>query len=174
MTQTKNPVKANPQDLFRALEALHIKGKTYDHAPLKTVDDSQKLRGNISGLHTKNLFLKDKKKQLWLVVCEENVKINLKSLKNHIGSKALSFASTETLWEVLGVLPGSVTPFSILNDHNNEVCVVLDQNLATARAVNFHPLTNTQTITITGLELGRFLKTLHHEPILIDFMSIID
>ncbi|MBL4693703.1 MAG: prolyl-tRNA synthetase associated domain-containing protein [Magnetovibrio sp.] len=169
MTENSNETKASPKDLLKALDALGIVTKSHSHAPLMTVEDSQRLRGDIKGLHSKNLFLKDKKKQLWLIVCEENVVINLKSLKTHLGSAALSFAKRDLLFDVLGVLAGSVTPFSVLNDSHARVRIVLDQTLAQAKLVNFHPLINTQTTTISGADLCKFLDAYGHAPIVMDF-----
>jgi len=158
-----------PQDLFEHLSALNISVERHSHAPLMTVQDSQSLRGTILGHHSKNLFLKDKKKKLWLVVCHEDLKIDLKALRFRIGAAGLSFASSDLLQDVLGVQPGSVTPFAIVHDVECLVQVVLDINFAKSEQVNFHPLTNTQTLTISGPDLLKFLDHHDHNPILIDF-----
>ena len=160
-----------PEDLFELLSTLNISIKRHNHAPLMTVEDSQNLRGDISGHHSKNLFLKDKKKKLWLVVCDEDLKIDLKALRLRIGAAGLSFASRELLQDVLGVQPGSVTPFAIVHDCAGQVQVVLDLKLAQTDQVNFHPLTNTQTLTISGPDLLKFLTVHNHKPILIDFFK---
>jgi len=161
----------SPAQLLAGLDDLGIDAKTHSHAPLMTVLDSQKLRGNIPGLHAKNLFLKDKKQQLWLVVCEESRAVDLKQLRKRIGAAGLSFGRAELLYETLGVNPGSVTPFSIINDPVQQVRVVLDIALSEAEAVNFHPLTNTQTTTLSGSGLLLFLRVHHHEPVLLDFSN---
>lgn len=158
-----------PEDFLQHLSTLGISAQRHTHPPLRTVEDSQNLRGTISGRHSKNLFLKDKKKKLWLVVCCENLKIDLKSLRFRIGAAGLSFARSELLEDVLGVKPGSVTPFAVIHDIEQQVQVVLDLELARADQVNFHPLTNTETLTISGSDLLKFLTVHDHEPILIDF-----
>jgi len=163
---------ATPSALMACLSRLNIVVQTHTHAPLMTVKESQSLRGEIAGLHSKNLFLKEKNQNLWLIVCEEGRVIDLKTLRKHIKSTNLSFARPETLQQVLGVQPGSVTPFSVMNDTDDKVQVVLDKTLADATAVNFHPLTNTQTLTISGPDLVLFLKAHHHDPIFVDFSQI--
>jgi len=169
MTDSDAAHSISPAQLLACLEDLGIDAKTHSHAPLMTVQDSQNLRGDIPGLHAKNLFLKDKKQQLWLVVCEESRTVDLKQLRKRIGSAGLSFGRAELLYETLGVNPGSVTPFSIINDPAHQVRVVLDISLSEAEAVNFHPLTNTQTTTLCGSGLMLFLRVHQHEPVLLDF-----
>src|SRR5262249_23711207 len=117
---------ASPQDLFAFLDRLGIHHSTISHPPLFTVAQSQTLRGQIPGGHTKNLFLKDKADTLFLVVADEDARIDLKSIHARIGSKRLSFGSSELLTEHLGVLPGSVTPFAAINDAKATVRIVLD------------------------------------------------
>ncbi len=111
------PMPASRADLFAMLDRLGIKTATTEHPPLHTVEESQALRGEIAGGHTKNLFLKDKKDQVFLVVAEEDAAIDMKSLHKRIGSARLSFGKPELLIELLGVVPGSVTPFGVINDH---------------------------------------------------------
>lgn len=158
-----------PQELLFILDELGISNQTTDHAPVMTVAESQNLRGLIPGHHSKNLFLKDKKGQLWLVVADEEQLIDLKLLRKQIGAANLSFAKADLLMDKLGVTPGSVTPFSIINDPNQDVQVVLDTTLASAEQVSFHPLINTQSTTLSGTDLLRFLRAYSHEPMLLDF-----
>jgi len=155
---------ANPADLFALLDRLTIAHSTVSHPPLFTVTDSQSLRGTIPGGHTKNLFLKDKADALFLVVADEDAAIDLKSLHLRIGSKRVSFGSAALLEEVLGIPPGSVTPFAVINDTNGRVTVILDQAMMAHETLNFHPLTNTMTTSIRRADLPAFLAATNHPP----------
>ena len=156
---------AVPDDLFAYLDRLGIGHSTVQHEPLFTVEQSQAWRGQIPGAHTKNLFLKDKKGALFLVTALEDAAIELKSLHNRLGAKGrFSFGSPESLYETLGVQPGSVTPFGALNDIRSEVTIVLDEALMGHNTINAHPLTNTMTTTIGRDDLLRFLRATGHEP----------
>ena len=154
----------SPEVLFQRLDELRITHKTTHHEALFTVEQSQKLRGKIEGAHNKNLFLRDKKKQNWLVCTLEDKNIDLKTLAEQIGSARLSFGSADRLWEILGERPGSVTAFALINDTNCEVNVVLDADLIAYEQVNFHPLINTMTTTITSQDLLRFVYACGHVP----------
>lgn len=160
---------ATPEELRARLEALGIQATTHEHAPLFTVEESRALRGTIPGLHSKNLFVRDRKKRYFLVTVEEDAQVDLKILHHAIGAQGkVSFGSAEALFELWGVKPGSVTPFGAINDSAHEVTVVLERQLAEAPLVNFHPLDNSQTTTLSGPDLLRFLRACGHEPILID------
>jgi Ala-tRNA(Pro) deacylase len=159
---------ATPDDLFGYLDRLGIAHSTVQHAPLFTVEQSQALRGEIPGAHTKNLFLKDKKGGIFLVTALEDAAIELKSLHNRIGGRGrFSFGSAELMRELLGVEPGSVTPFGVLNDTGNRVTVVLEAALMANGTVNAHPLTNTMTTTLGSEGLLRFLRATGHEPLIL-------
>ncbi len=155
---------ATPDDLFKRLEALDIETTTVSHPPLFTVAESQALRGSLPGGHCKNLFLKDKKGQFWLVVCLEDAAINLKSLDKIIGSARLSFAKADYLMDKLGVEPGAVTPFALINDGSQDVNVVLDAAMLEHDVLNYHPLTNDRTTAIRRNDLIAFIKACGHEP----------
>lgn len=156
---------ASPEDLFAYLAGLGIAVTTVDHPPLYTVEDSKALRGQIAGGHTKNLFLKDRKGALFLIVLEEDAKVDLKRIHEIIGANGkVSFGSAELLTEVWGVLPGAVTPFGAINDKDSRVTVVLDQALLENEVLNHHPLVNTKTTTIRREDLIAFLKATGHEP----------
>src|SRR5262245_11212771 len=131
---------ATREDLFARLGGLGIETVTVEHPALFTVEESKRLRGDIPGAHSKNLFLKCKKGTLWLVVALESTAVDLKTLHGRLGCGRLSFGSAELLEEVLGVTPGSVTPFSVINDTRSQVRVVLDQALMAYDRLNFHPL----------------------------------
>lgn len=163
------PQFKTPQQLFDALEQLNIPHTTVTHDAAMTVDESRAKRGDVPGLHSKNLFLKDKKGNLWLVVADEHRDIDLKHLRKRLGVANLSFGKPELLLDVLGVAPGSVTPFAVINDSDARATVVLDKVLLNGDKVSFHPLTNTQTTTITGGDLGVFLRAMNHDPVVIDF-----
>src|SRR5215813_6577867 len=131
---------ARPEDLFARLEALGIRTHTVQHPPVFTVDEAKALRGELPGGHIKNLFLRNKKEEMWLVVAEEDKRIDLKALGELLGAGKLSFGSPDRLMTYLGVLPGAVTPFSIINDKAGKVTLVLDADLLGLDPVNCHPL----------------------------------
>ena len=151
-------------DLIAFLEAHGIAVATVEHPPLFTVEQSQALRGEIPGGHTKNLFLKDKKDLIFLVVAEEDAEIDMKTLHKRIDSARLSFGKPELLVELLGVVPGSVTPFGVINDRDGRVTVVLDEALLRHEALNFQPLENTATTTIKREDFLAFLRHSGHPP----------
>jgi len=154
-----------PDELFAALDRLGIPHPTVSHPPLFTVEESQSLRGTIPGGHTKNLFLKDKKSALYLVTALEDAAIELKSLHRRLGATGrFSFGSAEQMLETLGVLPGSVTPFGVINDADLRVTVVLDAELMRHETINAHPLINTMTTSIGREDLVRFLESTGHKP----------
>jgi Ala-tRNA(Pro) deacylase len=156
------------EELMAALARLGIGVTTIDHPPVFTVEEAQALRGQVPGEHTKNLFLKDKKDRLFLVVAPEDAEIDLKQLHHRIGAAGrLSFGKPDLLMETLGVAPGSVTAFAPLNDTAGRVTVVLDESLATAETVNCHPLVNTATTTIAAKDLLAFLRSTGHEPVIV-------
>jgi Ala-tRNA(Pro) deacylase len=161
-SETKSP--ATSDDLFAMLERLCIETKTVEHPPLHTVEESQKLRGDIAGGHSKNLFLKDKKGALYLVVAEEEATVDLKRLHGVIGSARLSFGKPDLLMEVLGVVPGSVTPFALINDGEARVQPIFDERLMAHDPVNFHPLRNDATTSIASADLLAFARATGHEP----------
>ena len=161
---TKTPDKT-PADLFAALDALGIPHSTVQHPPLFTVEQSRELRGRIPGGHTKNLFLRDKKGALFLVVALEDAVIDLKGLHRVLGASGrFSFGSADLLREVWGVIPGSVTPFGAINDIDNRVNIVLDAAMMEHALLNYHPLVNTMTTAITREDLVRFLDWTGHPP----------
>ncbi|MBS7537706.1 prolyl-tRNA synthetase associated domain-containing protein [Ancylobacter lacus] len=165
---TTDSARAAAPHLFARLAELGIATVTVDHPPLFTVEDSQRLRGEIAGGHTKNLFLKDKKGRLFLVVVEEEARVDLKSLHVPLGAASrLSFGSAELLEEVLGVKPGAVTAFGPINDTAGRVTVVLDAELLEHAQINCHPLCNTSTTTIGRDDLVRFLRATGHEPVIL-------
>jgi Ala-tRNA(Pro) deacylase len=158
---------ATEQDLFAFLATLGVETETVRHPPVFTVAEAKELRGALPGIHTKNLFLKDKKSQLWLIVVAEDRPINLKDLRQRIGAAALSFARPEVLSEALGITPGSVTPFAVINDPSRRVRVVLDATMMAGARLNFHPLTNTATTGLAPEGLLAFLDACGHPPLVV-------
>lgn len=155
---------ATRSELFARFKDLGIETTTRDHAPVYTVEEARALRGEIPGGHCKNLFLKDDKGNIWLIVCLEEAQVDLKSAPARIGSRRLSFGKPELLKEVLGVEPGSVTPFGLINDTEKRVNVVLDATMMAHELLNYHPLENTATTTIRAADLLAFVRSCGHEP----------
>jgi Ala-tRNA(Pro) deacylase len=156
---------ASPADLFAFLDRLGIKTASVEHEALFSVEQSKHLRGEIPGAHTKNLFLIDRKWRLFLVVAGEEAAIDLKSLHHRLGASGrFSFGKPELMREVLGVEPGSVTPFAAINDIERRVSVVLDAGLMQQSPLNFHPLQNTMSTRIEPADLVRFLEATGHRP----------
>lgn len=163
---------ATRSDLFERLDALGIDHSTVTHPPLFTVEESKRLRGDIPGAHTKNLFLKCKKGSLWLVIALESTQVPLKRFHTVIGSGRLSFGKPELLLEILGVEPGSVTPFALINDTRVRVSVILDETMMASDPLNFHPLENTATTAVSGNGLLAFIDSCGHRPRIIDLNAL--
>jgi Ala-tRNA(Pro) deacylase len=156
-----------PDDLFAFLDQLGITQNTVTHEPVYTVAEAQALRGSIAGGHSKNLLVKDRKDRLFLVVAEEDARLDLKTLHEKIGGNGkVSFASADLLRQHWGVEPGSVTPFGAINDPERIVTVVLDQHMMRHATLNFHPLQNTMTTSIGSADLVRFLEATGHPPVI--------
>lgn len=163
-------MSATPQDREAALYArfteLGIGWKTYEHAPVFTVEDASALYAQQPGGHTKNLFLKDKKDGLWLVVARDDLSIDLSALSKQLGAPRFSFGSADLLMETLGVAPGSVTPFALMNDDARRVRCVLDDAMLALEPLNFHPLRNDRTTAIAATDLLRFVRSVSAEPVI--------
>jgi Ala-tRNA(Pro) deacylase len=155
---------ATPDELFAFLDRLGIAHRTVSHPALFTVEQSRELRGAIPGGHTKNLFLKDKRDAIFLVVALEDAAIDLKTLHRRLDAGRFSFGSADLLREVWGVEPGAVTPFGAINDTGQRVRVVLDEAMLRHETLNYHPLINTMTTAISRDGLVRFLQATGHEP----------
>ena len=159
---------ATPDDLFRRLDELEIDHDTIHHDPVFTVEEAKSLRGELVGAHTKNLFLRNKKGAMWLVVSLQDRLIDLKALARHLGAGRFSFSSADRLTRYLGVIAGAVTPFALINQREDRVRVVLDARMMRAALVNFHPLVNTATIAVTPADLLRFLADCGCEAVTLD------
>lgn len=159
-------------ELIAFLDARGIAHATLDHPAVFRVGEGETIKAALPGGHTKNLFLKDAKGQPWLISALGETTIDLKRLHTVIGSARLSFGSPELMLETLGVTPGSVTAFGLINDIGHRVRFVLDAALARADPVNFHPLTNTATTTVSRADFRRFLAALGVTPLVVDFAAM--
>jgi Ala-tRNA(Pro) deacylase len=157
-----------PDQLFARLDALGIPHHTYSHPPVFTVADAVALRGQLPGGHCKSLFLKDKKGGLWLAIVLEERRVDLKRLAAALGAPRFSFGSPELLYQTLGIRPGSVTPFALVNDADRRVTVVLDKAMLDHDPLNYHPLENDRTTTISPADLLRFIAACGHRPRIVD------
>jgi Ala-tRNA(Pro) deacylase len=155
---------ATRQDLFARLAQLRIETCTVEHEPLFTVAESSKLERELPGAHTKNLFLKDDGGELFLVVARTQTRVDLKALAKTLHAGRFSFGKPELLMQALGVPPGSVTAFAVINDPERRVRVVIDAELMQYDCVNCHPLENTATTNIARDDLLRFIRSCGHEP----------
>jgi Ala-tRNA(Pro) deacylase len=161
--------RAIPDDLFRRLSELGIEHETVWHDPVFTVAESQALRGTLPGGHAKNLFLKNKKGDLWLVTAAEDAAVDLKALTKTLEAGRLSFGRPDLLLEVLGVEPGSVTPFALMNDREQRVQFVFDQRLAAMEPLHFHPLVNNATTAVSASGFRAFLAWTGHQVLEVSF-----
>ena len=159
-------------DLIRMLNDNGFEYFVEEHAPLFTVEDSKLLRGQIEGAHSKNLFLKDAKANFFLISIEESATIDLKKTMQQIQSKKLSFAKPEYLQDILGIEPGSVSPFALLNDTKKQVEFYLDRSFLDSETVNFHPLINTATVNISPQNLIELIEKYHNPVNYIDLENL--
>lgn len=146
--------------IFNSLNNLKCEYYIHEHPALKTVEESKILRGKMEGGHSKNLFLRDKKKNNFLITACEDQKIDLKDLEKKLGTSRLSFGSPDRLYEFLGVKPGSVSPLALINDQQNEVSFYIDKNLLKEKILNFHPLINNLTISLKTKDFEKFLHSI--------------
>ena len=155
---------ATREELFARLQSLGIETTTLDHPQVFTVEEAHAQTGHLPGGHCKNLFLKDDKGNLWLIVCLADTAVDLKAAPQKIGSRRLSFGKPDLLMEVLSVEPGSVTPFALINDKANRVNVVLQKEMMEHEILNYHPLLNDATTAIHPADLVAFIRSCGHEP----------
>lgn len=162
----------SPEALFSILAHLGIAYQIYRHPPIFTVEEGVHLKVSIPGLHCRNLFLRDKKETMFLVVAGNNTTVDLKALADQLGCGRLSFGSPERLWTYLGITPGSVCPFCVINDKGHAVQVVLDARMMQAEAVCVHPLDNAMTVSLAPDDLLRFLAHTGHSPKILDLSGL--
>ncbi|RTL48106.1 MAG: prolyl-tRNA synthetase associated domain-containing protein [Bradyrhizobiaceae bacterium] len=156
-------------ELFEFLDSISVRPTTVEHEQVRTVEESKALRGAIRGLHTKNLFLRDAKRRYFLVVANEDTRINLKSLASRIGASGrFSFASSQALMDILGVEPGAVSLLALVNDQQNQTTIVLDESLLNASTINCHPLSSRFTTSLTNDDVVQFLRAINRTPVYLD------
>ena len=161
-------MKAGRNELKAFLDDLGIAVKIHDHEAVFSVGEAEHLKQTIQGAHTKNLFLKDKKSNYFLVTVEDNAIIDLKTIHGKIGASGrVSFGSAEKLDEFLGLYPGAVSIFGALNDRQGQVQIVIDEPLTNFSHINGHPMSNDATMTIAKDDLIRFVKATGHEPLIV-------
>ena len=163
--------KYNKEILLDLLKQKKIEFSLYNHPALFTVEDSKKNRGNISGMHSKNLFFKNKKNIFYLFSCFEKQDIDLKKLSKSAKLGNISFAKEDKLYDIMGIKPGSVSPFGLLNDNFNQVNFFLDSKIYNTDYINFHPLLNTSTITVKVSDLVNLLIDNNKKVNIFDFES---
>jgi Ala-tRNA(Pro) deacylase len=156
-----------PEDLFRRLDALAIPHRTYSHPPVFTVGEAAALRGSLPGGHCKSLFLKDKKGGFWLAVMLEDRHVDLKPLARRLGAPRFSFGGAGDLHALLGVRPGSVSPFALANDDAHRVTPILDAAMLACDPLNYHPLVNDRTTALAPADLLRFIAACGHRPLIV-------
>ena len=159
---------ATPDELLARFAALGIAQQTYEHPAVFTVEEAKALRGKLPGGHCKSLFLKDKKGGFWLAVMLEERRSDLKKLAARLGAPRFSFGGAVDLYELLGVRPGSVTPFALVNDVARRVTPVLDAAMLEHDPLNYHPLVNHRTTAVAPADLLRFIAACGHEPRIVD------
>jgi len=165
-------VPLTPEQLFSRLDALGIAYKTYSHPPVFTVAEAAALRGSLPGGHCKCLFLKDKRGGFWLAVMLEERRVDLKGLAARLRAPRFSFGGAADLYEHLGVRPGSVTPFALVNDSDRRVSPVLDAAMLEHDPLNYHPLINDRTTAVAPPDLLRFISACGHTPLIVDLSAL--
>src|SRR5215469_5364188 len=163
---------ATPEELFARLDALGIPHVTHRHPPVFTVAEAVSLRGALPGGHCKSLFLIDRKGGQWLVVVLEDRRMDMRALSERLGAPRFSFGSPEALQAALGITPGSVTPFALINDRVHAVTVVLDEEMLRHDPLNYHPLDNTATTAVAPADLLRFIASCGHAPRILSMAGI--
>ena len=163
----RTAVPATQDELFAMLDDLRIEHSTVTHPPFFTVEEGRPWHDKIPGLHCKNLFIKDRKGGIWLVVMPADKRADLGRLEKQLGAPRFSFARSDLLAEVLELTPGSVTPFGLINDRQRRVTVILDQDMLDVEWVNFHPLHNAASTTLRAAGLLRFVQALGYTPIVV-------
>jgi len=162
------PLPTSPEELLKKLQELEIQYEYHEHEAVFTVEESSKINDAIPGTHCRNLYLRDKKKKNFLIVAANGTEVDMKRLQESLGCGRLSFGSADRLWQYLGIRPGSVCPFTVINDKEHQVQIVLDASMMKSDIVNYHPLDNRLTIGISPANLLKFLEYTGHEPLVLD------
>jgi Ala-tRNA(Pro) deacylase len=152
-------VRDEEREVAERLSELSIPFERFEHPPVATVDEAMQHWAGIEATHCKNLFLRNQKgNRHYLVVLEHAKKADLRAVADQIGDGKLSFASPERLMTHLGLTPGSVSPFGLINNRDHAVRVVLDRDLKSATRLSFHPNINTATYVVSAADFARFLE----------------
>ena len=162
---------ASPEELLKILENLRIGFEIHHHEPIFTVAEGEHLKAAIPGTHCRNLFVRDKKEQMFLIVAANETLIDMKKLSDVLQCGRLSFGSPDRLWKHLGIRPGSVCPFCIVNDKDKQVRIMLDQQMMQAARINVHPLDNAMTVGLSPADLIRFIEHVGHKPEIVDLSA---
>lgn len=161
-----------PESLLVYLAQHNIVHHLYHHEAVFTVAEADKVKIEMAGAHTRNLFLRDKKGRMFLVTLRHDTAVDLKKLSDALGVGRFSFGSAERLWDNLGVTAGSVTPLAILNDKNQNVTLILEEGMMAEDSLNVHPLINTMTVNISPADLMTILENYAITPHIIDFTNL--
>jgi Ala-tRNA(Pro) deacylase len=165
---------ATRDELFARLDSLGIATTTVEHPPVFTVEEARRHTAHLPGGHNKSLFLKDKRGGLWLLVCGDDRRVDLNRVGKALGTPRLSFGRPELLMEALGVEPGAVTPFALINDAGHRVQPLLDRAMLDRSPLHYHPLRNDATTAIAPDDLIRFIESCGHEPRVVDLDRLLD
>lgn len=160
-----------PAELLKILENLRISYEIHHHEPIFTVEEGEHLKASIPGIHCRNLFVRDKKEEMFLVVAANETRIDMKKLADVLGCGRLSFGSPDRLWRHLGIRPGSVCPFCIINDKEKRVRIMLDKYMMHGERMNVHPLDNAMTVGLAPADLIRFIEHAGHKPEIVDLTA---
>ena len=169
--QEVNEIPTGPDKLFEVLKRLGVDYTLHRHAPIFTVEEGEPLKAAIPGLHCRNLFVRDNKEKMFLVVAANETRIDLKKLSAVLGCGRLSFGSADRLWTYLGIRQGSVNPFCVVNDTQLQVRIILDQHMMQGAIVNYHPMDNAMTIGLSPQDLIRFIEDTGHKPEIVDLSA---
>ena len=166
--EEKRELPTSKEQLLDIFNAQGISFSLYEHDPIFTVEEGVHLKESIPGTHCRNLFLRDKKKRMFLVVAANETQIDLKKLSDLLGAARFSFGSADRLWDHLGITQGSVNPFCIINDTDQQVRIILDQHMMEQPLVNYHPMDNAMTVGLSPDDLLRYIRSTNHEPEIVD------
>jgi len=166
-------IAATPADVFASFDALGITHETLVHEPLYTVEEAKSVKYGLTGAHTKNLFLRNKKGRMFLLVIEQDRRVDLKGLRDQLNLTGgqLAFASTERLAKYLGVVPGSVSPLAVINDHSGAVTVYIEKSLTEHEFIYLHPCRNTHSTCIKTADLITYLEAWDHPPTILTLID---
>jgi Ala-tRNA(Pro) deacylase len=151
----------NRSKVLAKLKEMEIQYEIFEHPPLDTIEIAQQYWKDIDATHCKNLFFRNHKgNKHYLCIIKDTTPFNLKPLEKQLKQGKLSFGSEKRLEKYLGVKPGSVSPFGLINDHEHHVHLFIDQQLKQSDKVSYHPNDNTASVVISFTDLIRFIETM--------------